>query len=189
MAAAPASASARIVDEPGMGRLEIFQLAASEAVLRPLLTDLFRAHWQEIVFGTLVQGAVFEIRAPNAPKHIGYLDGYLTVDFGAWHFHVCIGPHKEAAPAVAAIRPTARAELYRRLDADGAANGWGLRLFNGRDEQQMTVFLPHPYIDPGDKVRKEADWSRLALWDRLRREYLGLEPDACDRKSPGFRHG
>jgi len=172
-----------------MGRLELFPLETGEATLRALLTDIFRNHWQEIVFGTLVQGAVFEIRAPNAPRRIGYLDGYLTVDFGAWHFHVCIGPHTQARPEVARIRPTARAELYRRLDQDGAANGWGLRLFNGRDEQQMTVFLPHPYIDAGDKVRKQADWSRLALWDKLRREYLGLAPDDVDRKSRGFRHG
>lgn len=183
------AAAQRIVREPGMGRLELFTLDTGEATLRALLTDLFQHHWQEIMFGTLVQGAVFEIRAPNAPKRIGYLDGYLTVDFGAWHFHVCIGPHQQAEPEVARIRPTARAELYRRLDDDGAANGWGLRLFNGRDEQQMTVFLPHPYIDPGDKVRKQADWSRLALWDQLRRDYLGLGPDDIDRQSRGFRHG
>jgi len=184
-----AAATSRIVQEPGMGRLEIFPLATGEATLRPLLTDLFNSHWREIVFGSLVQGAVFELRAPNAPTRIGYMDGYLTVDFGGWHFHVCIGPHRQADAEMARVRPTARAELYRRLDEDGTAQGWGLRLFNGRDEQQMTVFLPHPYLDPDDKVRKQPDWDRLALWDKLRRDYLGLEPDACDRRSSGFHHG
>ena len=183
-----AAAASRIVEEPGMGRLEIFPLDATEATLRPLLTDLFERHWREIVFGTLVQGAVFELRAPNPPTRIGYLDGYLTVDFGPWHFHVCIGPHRQAEPEVARIRPTARAELYRRIDEEGAAQGWGLRLYNGRDEQQMTVFLPHPYLD-GDTLRKQPDWSRLAIWDELRRTYLGIEPEECDRKSRGFRHG
>jgi hypothetical protein len=183
-----AQAAERIVDEPGVGRLQIFPLDTAEATLRSLLTRLFQEHWQEIVFGTLVQGAVYELRAPNAPTRVGYLDGYLTVDFGPWHFHICIGPHQAAEPEIARIRPTARAELYRRLDQDGAAQSWGLRLFNGRDEQQMTVFLPHPFLDQ-DKPRKEPDWSRLALWDKLRQDYLGLAPEACDRQSRGFHHG
>ncbi|MCK9932713.1 hypothetical protein MXD62_37195 [Frankia sp. Mgl5] len=25
-------------------------------------------------------------------------DGYVTVDFGAWHFHLCIGEHTASGP-------------------------------------------------------------------------------------------
>ena len=181
--------------EPGMGRLEIFALEPSEETLLALLEDLFANHWREIVFGTLIQGAVFEIRAPNAPRRIGLLDGYLTIDFASWHFHICIGPHTGSpggSPVDADLarhRRTARAELYRVLDGEGAPVSWGLRLFNGADEQQLTVFLPNPFLDPDDSIRKEPDWARLALWDRLRAEWLGLPADPRDRSAKGFHHG
>ena len=184
----------KTVTEPGMGTLEVFPLDTSEQRLFRLLEDIFENHWQTIVFGSMVQGAVFEIRAPNAPGRISLNDGYLTVDFGAWHFHVCIGLHKGVGkhpvePALAAHRRTARAELYRHLDADGAPTSWGLRLFNGKDEQQMTVFLPNPFLSDEQKVLEAPDWSRLALWDHLRKTTLGLEPDAKDRTAKGFSHG
>ena len=57
----------RLVEEEGMGTLEVFALSTEEDELRALLTELFTEHWQEIRFGTLIQGAVFEIAAPNAP--------------------------------------------------------------------------------------------------------------------------
>ena len=111
----------KTVSEPGMGTLEVFSLETSEPFLHDLIEDLFENHWSDIVFGSLIQGAVFEIRAPNAPTRISLLDGYLTVNFGAWHFHLCIGAHKgsRANPTDAALadhRRTARAELYRVLD-------------------------------------------------------------------------
>src|SRR5262249_43216920 len=71
-------------------------------------------------------------------------------------------------------RRTARAELYRRLDQSRAPVSWGLRLFNGHDEQQATILLPNPFLSPdSDKVLKTPDWSRLELWDRLRPRWLG----------------
>ncbi|NJM13533.1 MAG: hypothetical protein HC889_18195 [Synechococcaceae cyanobacterium SM1_2_3] len=42
----------------------------------------------------LIQGAAWEVRAPNAPQRISLSDGYLTVDFGHWHFHLCIGEYR-----------------------------------------------------------------------------------------------
>ena len=184
----------KTVSEPGMGRLEIFPLDTAEPFLFGLLEDVFANHWRSIVFGSLIQGAVFEIRAPNAPQRIAMLDGYLTFDFGAWHFHLCIGEHKGSRasptdPALAAHRRTARAELYRMLDGDGAPSSWGLRLLNGRDEQQMTVFLPNPFLDDADRILETPDWTRLALWDHLRETYLGLGPDEGDRAAKGFHHG
>lgn len=188
----------RLVREPGNGALELFPLdlsppPAAEALLARLLRRLFSRHWSEISFGSLIQGAVFELRPPHAPERIGMLDGYLTVDFGAWHFHICIGQHrgspdKPVAADLARHRRTGRAELYRRLDDAGYPVSWGLRLFNGHDEQQLTVFLPNPLLNDAGKPQSPPDWSRLALWDALRREYLGLEPEALDRQAERFAH-
>lgn len=188
------SVASHVVEEPGMGRVEIFTLPTDQDLLLALLKDAFEVWWQEIVFGSLVQGAVFEIRAPNAPRKVSLFDGYLTVDFGAWHFHVCIGPHRGTPrnpvdPELARIRRTARAEMYRVLGADGAPRSWGLWLFNGKGEQQMTLFFPNPFLGENDRILKEPDWSRLSMWDGFRQRYLGLMPDPLDRSGRGFRCG
>lgn len=182
-----------IVEEPGSGRVELFALETSEAALFALCRDLFESAWQDLGFGILIQGAAWEIRAPGAPRRIGLLDGYLTVDFGVWHFHICIGPHKgtrkaPTSPELARIRRTSRAELYRLLDPDDAPMTWGLRLFNGNGEQQMNIFFPNPFLTETGKISKTPDWSRLAIWDRTRRSALGLATDARDRSSKGFWH-
>jgi hypothetical protein len=185
----------RVVDPDG-ATVEVFPLPTDESSLMMLLRSLFEEHWAEITFGPIIQGAAWEIRAPHAPTHIGMLDGYLTVAFGATHFHLCIGPHKgtksDPTPeALARHRRTARAELYRRLDHSGAPISWGLRLFNGQDEQQATILLPNPFLSAdSDKVLKVPDWSRLALWDRIRARWFGLaEPDPFDRSGHRFSHG
>jgi len=89
--------SPMVVEEPGNGTLELFPIEPSEETLLTLFKDLFENHWEHIYFGSLIQGAVFEIKATAPPQKIGLLDGYLTVDFGAWHFHICIGEHKGIA--------------------------------------------------------------------------------------------
>src|SRR5262249_53014575 len=157
---------------------EVWPLPVNEATLLECLRDCFQ-EWEHIFVGPVIQGAVWEIRPPREP-HFGMLDGYLTVDFEAWHFHVCIGPHQQASEELRRIRPTARAELYRGL-RDGAATLWGVRLFNGAGEQQITILLPSPFLSDDQQVLPAADWSRLALWDRLRKKYLGLDPDPIDR--------
>lgn len=189
-----AVAPERRVDEDG-ARVDVFPLPCDEASLTALLRDLFEAHWDEIVFGPIIQGAAWEIRAPLAPTYVGVLDGYLTVAFGASHFHLCVGPtkgprHDPTPPALARRRQTARAELYRRPDRSGAPTSWGLRLFNGEGEQQMTILLPNPFLSPDrDKVRKTPDWSRLALWDELRARWAGAAgSDPFDRSATRFRH-
>ena len=108
----------RTVDEPGMGRLEIWDLAIGEPSLEALLRDVFGNWWQGIHFGILIQGAAWEIKAPAAPRKIAMMDGYMTVDFGPWHFHLCIGetrgtPRTPTPPDLARHRRTRRAELYR----------------------------------------------------------------------------
>jgi hypothetical protein len=183
------------VTDPDGHAVEVFPLPTDEASLEALLRDLFERCWDEIAFGPIIQGAAWEMRAPHAPTHIGMLDGYLTVAFGASHFHLCIGPtrgpkHDPTPAALAHHRQTARAELYRRLNASGAPTSWGLRLFNGHGEQQVTILLPNPFLSSdGEKVLKEPDWSRLALWDALRATWTGArEPDRFDRSAPRFQH-
>ena len=108
-----------------------------------MLRDLFENHWREITFGPIIQGAAYELKAPSLPTHIGTFDGYLTIAFGAPHFHICIGgaPSNPALPALGRHRRTSRAELYRRLDRSGAPVSWGLRLFNGEGEQQLDASI------------------------------------------------
>ena len=184
------------VVEPDGSTAELFPIETGEAALETLLRDLFSNHWHEIVFGPIVEGAAWEFRAPSAPTHVGLLDGYLTVAFGASHFHLCIGPTKGSArnptpPDLARRRPCARAELFRRLDADGAPVSWGVRLMNGAGEQQATIFFPNPLLSPdGEKVLREPDWTRLALWDEMLRRYAGAPPpDPADRRAKRFTHG
>ncbi|VTZ51680.1 conserved hypothetical protein [Methylocella tundrae] len=186
--------SRRAVDVDGSS-VDIFALPADEETLEVLLRDLFENHWREITFGPVIQGAAYEFKASSPPTHIGMFDGYLTIAFGAPHFHICIGvhkgsPHNPASPALARHRRTSRAELYRRLDQSGAPVSWGLRLFNGDGEQQITVLLPNPFLDQdSDKVLKAPEWKRLTLWDSLRARWLGQgEPDPLDRSGRGFRH-
>ena len=192
-ASGEAAAAGRTVHEPGNGTLDLFPLDTSEPTLLALLKDLFQQRWADIRFGTLIQGAVFEIRAPSPPARVAMLDGYLTVDFGHWHLHICIGEHKGSArnpvaPELARHRRTSRAELYRRLGPDGNPVSWGLRLFNGKDEQQLTVFLPNPFLDDDDHNLSPPDWTRLALWDELRLRFLHLPPHAKDRQATRFVH-
>jgi hypothetical protein len=175
--------------------VDVFLLPTDEETLAALLRDLFENHWREITFGPIIEGAAYEFKAPSPPSHIGFFDGYLTIAFGASHFHICIGAHKgarsnPAPPALARHRRTSRAEFYRRLGRSGAPVSWGLRLFNGEGEQQITILLPNPFLDQdSDKILKVPDWRHLALWDRLRARWLGLdEPDPLDRSGDGFRH-
>lgn len=184
------------VTDPDGHAVDVFPLPTDEGFLAALLRELFELHWDKIVFGPIVEGAAWEIRAPHAPDGIGLLDGYLTVRFGATHFHLCIGPTQgtRRAPtpeALARRRRCARAELFRRRDVVGEPSSWGLRLFNGEGEQQVTVFFPNPFLSPdGERVLKEPDWSRLALWDEMRARFTGATaPDPVDRSATAFRHG
>jgi hypothetical protein len=184
----------RVTDEDGHA-VDVFPLPTDEGTLERLLRDLFESHWDKIVFGPIIQGGAWEFQAPQAPTHIGLLDGYLTVAFGASHFHLCIGatqgPRQNPTPqALAEHRRCARAEFFRRLDRSGTPSSWGVRLWNGHREQQATIVFPNPFLSAdGRQVLKQPDWSRLALWDEMRFRYAGIKgPDPVDRSGTGFRH-
>ena len=108
-------------------------------------------------------------------------DGYLTVDLGAWHFHLCVGPHKgSSAEELRRMRPVAKAAFFeRRGKGCGGGRSWGIRLWNGYGEQMTTVFLPNPSVGDDLQMLKTPDWSRLTLHDQLRERFLG-EPAPAD---------
>lgn len=188
------SAPALTLQEPGNGRLEVFPLPLEEAVLEELLTEVFSQHWQEVQFGILIQGAVLEISPPCAPDLVRLLDGYLTVSFGATHFHVCIGKTRGSrrcptSAQVAEQRKVSRAELYRHLNDGDEPISWGIRLFNGLDQQQLTIFLPNPFLTEEGRSLSPPDFTKLALWQYLRSKYLGMpERDEKDYLGKRFQH-
>jgi hypothetical protein len=146
----------------------------TESTMRELAQELFATHWRSVVVGPCIEGAVFEI-AFQSPPEIRYADGYLTVDLGPWHFHLCVGPHKgNSSEELRRNRPVAKVAFFERR-GKGCAGGrsWGLRLWNGYGEQMTTVFLPNPQISDDHQVLKVPDWSRLDTYYRLRRQFLG----------------
>jgi hypothetical protein len=144
--------------------------AAGDTVER-LLTELFSEHWAEIVVGPLIEGAAWEIRLTTAPT-VTMLDGYMTVDTGPWHFHLCVGEHRGTSSAeLARIRRVARAAFFHIAGGTCAPGTWGLRLWNGRGEQMVTVLFPNPHFDADFRRVQPPRWERTALWDDLRRRY------------------
>lgn len=179
------------VDELGHGDLEIFPVAVTEAGLRNVLDRLFTHWWPHFHFGTIIQGAVYELRAPHAPE-LSILDGYLTIGFEGWHVHLCIGEHAgppghPVEPALARLRRCTYAELAR-VWVEGAPRSWMFRMYNGASEQQLTVLLPNPFLDDDQHPLSEPDWARLECWDELRRLLLDLDPDPRDRSGARFVH-
>jgi len=94
----------------------------TEAAMNELVDELFRHNWQRIVVGPCIEGAVFEI-CFKAPPEIRISDGYLTVDLGAWHFHLCIGAHKgSSSEELRTKRPVAKIGFFERR-GKGCAGG------------------------------------------------------------------
>jgi hypothetical protein len=78
-----------------------------------LLVRLFTEHWAELTVGPLIEGAAYEIQFATPPE-VTKLDGYLTVDTGAWHFHLCVNDHRGTRSAeLARIRRVARAAFFK----------------------------------------------------------------------------
>jgi hypothetical protein len=141
-----------------------------EAVER-LLTEIFGEHWADVFAGPIIEGAAYEIRFTTKPA-LSMLDGYLTVDLGAWHFHLCVGEHHGApTPEQARLRRVARAAFFHTEGGSCVPGSWGVRLWNGRGEQMITVFFPNPWLDGEGNRTREPDWGKTALWDGLRGRY------------------
>jgi hypothetical protein len=171
--------------------LEVFALPARPEVLLELLTTIFEGHWRHVRFGPLIQGAVYELAATSKP-HLSMLDGYLTIDLGGPHVHLCIGeqtglPGHPVDPALAKRRRCAQIELQRQW-IEGAPRTWMMRMFNGDGDQMLTILLPNPFLSDDQRLLAKPDWSRLSLWDQLRRHYLDLPADPSDRLGDSFVH-
>jgi len=136
-----------------------------------LLTELFTKHWRNIFAGPVIEGAAYEIRFTAAPV-VSMLDGYLTVDLGPWHFHLCVNDHGGApTPEQARLRRVARAAFFHTDGGSCVPGSWGLRLWNGHGEQMITVYFPNPWLDDAAERLREPRWDKLALWEELRARY------------------
>jgi hypothetical protein len=169
-----------IVRHPDDAETGYSYFAPSESTMKDLVDELFSHNWQRIVVGPCIEGAVFEIVFKAAPE-VRISDGYLTVDLGAWHFHLCIAAHKgSSSEELRKMRPVAKVGFFERR-GKGCAGGrsWGLRMWNGYGEQMTTVFLPNPRLTDDMQLLKQPDWSRLDLYYRLREKFLG-EPIPAD---------
>ena len=170
--------SGEIVEECG-ARFEVFALPTDEATLLAILNDCFK-EWEHIHIGPLIPGAIWEIRPPSQPS-ISLRNGYATVDFQDWHFHIHIGERRGESPEIAALRRTSRVELYRRLNREGKPAWWRLRFLNGAGDQQITFMLPSPSANGEQPAEDEPHCGHLTLWDRLRQRCLGTGAGQIDR--------
>jgi hypothetical protein len=136
-----------------------------------MLRELFSEHWARLTVGPIIQGAAWEIRF-TAPPRLSMLDGYLTVDTGPWHFHLCVGdPEVGGRETLARARRVARAAFFRTTGGPCSPETYGLRLWNGLGEQMITVLFPNPYYDDASNRLPEPDRARTALWEATRRRY------------------
>lgn len=160
---------------PGGAMMRYSFFEPKETVLRELIDELFLKHWSKIVFGPSYEGATFEIRFEAEPK-LSYSDGYLTAHVGAWHFHLCLSPGKGSTSAEAGFkRAVAKAALFERRgdSGHGGLRSWGVRLWNGFDQQMITIWLPNPSLSDERKIVREANWSKLDLYYELRSRLFG----------------
>jgi hypothetical protein len=164
--------TARTVERGADGGVtEYDEIAVHGDTVERLLTEVFGEHWADVFAGPVIEGAAYEIRFTSKPA-LSMLDGYLTVDVGPWHFHLCVGEHRGAAtPEQAALRRVARAAFFRTDGGSCVPGSWGLRLWNGRGEQMITVYFPNPWL--GDDQRRLATPrpEKTALWEDLRKRY------------------
>jgi len=162
---------ADVVREPDGTVTEYTEVAVAGDTVERLMLEVFGEHWAAISAGPIVDGAAYEIRFISAPK-LSMLDGYLTIDTGPWHFHLCVNDHRGAAtPELARVRRVARAAFFHTDGGSCVPGAWGLRLWNGRGEQMITVYFPNPWLDDELERVREPRWERTALWEGLRTRY------------------
>jgi hypothetical protein len=170
----------------GNRAIESWQLPVEAAFLTAFFRYVFSHYWQDIVFGPIIEGAAYEMTCPNPPNIAGPDDGYLTVSFGVAHFHLCVGGH---SGRLAHLRQPSRAELFRRLDRQGAPISWGFQMENGAGHPMISIFFPSPFVTIGDRMETEPLWERLHVWRDITQRFLGLEADEFDQTSIGYVDG
>ena len=105
---------------------EYFDVSVAGDHVERLMREVFTDHWAHVVVGPMIEGSAWEIQFAAEPK-VTMLDGYLTVDPGSWHFHLCVNDHRAAAtPELARIRRVARAQwsiIVRRRSSSSRVRG------------------------------------------------------------------
>lgn len=162
-------------------KMEYEYMDTSGEKMEKLFRDLYENQWNKLRFGPCVQGAVFELVLTEKPK-VTMLDGYLTVNAGPWHFHLCVGQYEAKMTHMEVNRDhieedarqkrVAKAAFVKTLDGSCTPRSWGLRFWNGLNEQMISIFLPNPYLNEKLQRQKDPDWSKLELWENLRKEFL-----------------
>ncbi len=147
-----------------------------------LLVEVFTRYWDRITLGPVIEGAAWEIRLAAKPA-LSMADGYLTVDAGAWHAHLCVGP--AAGDDLARRRRVGRAAFFRTAGGTCVPESYGLRLWNGRGEQMVTIFFPNPYYDDQGRRLPAPDPARTGTWEALRRRWGGAEAPRADARAGG----
>jgi hypothetical protein len=149
-----------------------YDVSVADDHVTRLLTEIFSKHWADVRFGPLIEGSAWEIQLTSAPT-LTMHDGYLTVDTGAWHFHLCVERHRgRGDETLAAIRRVSRAAFVKSEGGTCVPVSFTLKLWNGRGEPMITIFFPNPYYDHvTEKRRREPDWTCTALWDELKARY------------------
>jgi hypothetical protein len=195
------NAPVRIEKEPIVTKLDggqrarqTWSLPLDEEFLEEFLTYLFTNYWDQVIFGPIIEGAAYELTCPCKPSRISKFDGYLTIGFDGPHFHLCIGENKGSKDSptpedVKARRKPSKAEIFRRLDKDGAPISWGFEMKNGADEPMISIFFASPFLSAGDKVSKEPIWERLTMWRDISKRYLGREAEDFDASGRGYGGG
>ncbi len=178
----------------GHRALQAWPLPIEEPFLQEFLTYIFTNYWDQIVFGPLIEGAAYELTCPRAPSRVSLFDGYLTINFDGPHFHLCIGENKGSAgdptpDDLKARRKPSKAEIFRRLDKEGAPISWGFEMANGAGEPMISIFFASPFLSAGDKLTPEPIWERLAMWRDIAGRYLGRAPDKFDETGKGYGGG
>jgi hypothetical protein len=168
---AMAEARGAVVQEADGTTTRYDEVPVTGDTVERLMLEVFREHWAAIFAGPVIEGSAWEIRF-TAPPTVSMLDGYLTVDTGPWHFHLCVNDHRGApSPEQARVRRVGRAAFFRADGGSCVPGAWGLRLWNGRGEQMVTVYFPNPWLDDAGNRVHEPRWDRTALWEELRRRY------------------
>ncbi len=178
----------------GKRALHTWALPTDEAFLTDFLTHVFTQYWDQIIFGPIIEGAAYELSCPMEPTTCRVFDGYLTVSFGGPHFHLCVGENKGSPKSptpedLKRRRRPSKAQIFRRLDKDGAPLSWGFEMWNGDGVPMVSIFFASPFISTGDKISKTPQWERLAMWRDISARYLGREPEEFDASGRGYAGG
>ena len=134
-------------------------------VPRPKLTLAEKLYLPTIVAGLAITWKHF--------KNAVVRKKVVTMQYPELRWDASLPEYYRGAPTLdrARLRRVARAAFFRTRGGSCVPDAWGLRLWNGRGEQMITVYFPNPWLDErGERVR-EPRWQKTALWEELRRRY------------------